>query len=85
MRSKCGWAMGHPLLGSGRRRLSQAMEEQGAISKAARLLKMTYRKAWGQIKFMEEKLGLPLVGRETNRGKGWRRGFTHSRSPGYAF
>jgi molybdate transport system regulatory protein len=50
-----------PVLGPGRYELLCAIDEQGSISKAARLLRITYRKAWGQIKFMEEQLGLPLV------------------------
>lgn len=52
---------GRPVLGPGRRELLRAVEEQGSISKAARLLNLTYRKAWGQIKAMEDQLGLPLV------------------------
>ena len=54
-------AAGRPFLGEGRRALLGAIEDSGSISQAARLLKITYRKAWGQIKFMEEQLGLPLV------------------------
>ena len=54
-------ASGRPVLGEGRRALLQAIEEKGSISEAARFLSLTYRKAWGQIKFMEEQLGLPLV------------------------
>jgi molybdate transport system regulatory protein len=54
-------AAGRPVLGEGRRALLQAIEESGSISRAARSLKIPYRKAWGQIKFMEEQLGLPLV------------------------
>ena len=54
-------AAGRPVLGEGRRALLQAVEEKGSISKAARSLSLTYRKAWGQIKFMEEHLGIPLV------------------------
>jgi molybdate transport system regulatory protein len=50
-----------PVLGPGRCELLRALDEQGSISGAARVLKITYRKAWGQIKFMEKQLGLPLV------------------------
>jgi molybdate transport system regulatory protein len=52
---------GRPVLGQGRRALLRAVDELGSISQAARLLELTYRKAWGQIKAMEEQLGLPLV------------------------
>jgi molybdate transport system regulatory protein len=54
-------AEGRPVLGPGRLELLQRIDEQGSISRAARLLKMTYRKAWGQIKAMEGQLDLPLV------------------------
>jgi molybdate transport system regulatory protein len=54
-------AAGRPVLGEGRRALLRAVENSGSISQAARLLKITYRKAWGQVKFMEEQLGVPLV------------------------
>ena len=62
-------AHGRPVLGPGREELLRAVEEQGSISKASRLLNLTYRKAWGQIKAMEEQLGLPLVQKRSG-GKG---------------
>ena len=58
-------AQGRPVLGPGRLELLKYIDEQGSISQAARLLKMTYRKAWGQIKAMEEQMGLPLVQKQT--------------------
>ena len=58
-------AHGRPVLGPGRQELLRAVEEQGSISKAARWLNLTYRKAWGQIKAMEDQLGLPLVQKQT--------------------
>jgi molybdate transport system regulatory protein len=58
-------AQGRPVLGPGRLELLKYIDEQGSISQAARLLKMTYRKAWGQIKAMEGQLGLPLVEKQT--------------------
>jgi len=57
--------MERPILGPGRRDLLRAVHEQGSISRAAHLLKITYRKAWGQIKVMEAQLGLPLVVKQT--------------------
>ncbi len=57
--------LGQPVLGPGRQELLKAVDEQGSISKAARLLKITFRKAWGQIKVMEEQLGIPLVIKQT--------------------
>ena len=52
---------GLPILGPGRHNLLRLIDEQGSISQAARLLAITYRKAWGQVKFMEEQMGFPLV------------------------
>jgi molybdate transport system regulatory protein len=60
---------GRPVLGPGRREILRAVDEQGSISKAARSLNITYRKAWGQIKAMEEQLGLSVVQKQTG-GKG---------------
>lgn len=57
--------LNRPFLGPGRQMLLRAVDEQGSISKAAKLLQMTYRRAWGQIKGMEEQLGLPLVVKQT--------------------
>ena len=54
-------AKGRPVLGPGRQELLQGVDEQGSISRASRLMKITYRKAWGQIRAMEVQLGLPLV------------------------
>ena len=56
---------GRPILGPGRQELLRAVEEQGSISKASRLLHLPYRKAWGKIKAMEEQLGVPLVRKQT--------------------
>ncbi len=58
-------AQGRPVLGPGRRDLLKIIDEQGSIARAARLLKIPYRKAWGQIKAMEDQLGLPLVQKQT--------------------
>lgn len=56
---------GHPVFGPGRMDLLRAVEEEGSISRAARLLNISYRRAWGQIKAMEIRLGLPLVAKQT--------------------
>jgi len=63
-------AQGRPVLGPGRLELLKYIDEQGSISRAARLLKMTYRKAWGQIKAMEGQLGLPLVKKQAGGSGG---------------
>ena len=77
-------AHGRPVLGPGRREILRAVDEEGSISQAARRLKITFRKAWGQIKAMEEQLGLSVRG-EANRGQRGRRGPPHPRSQGPPF
>ena len=63
-------AKGRPVLGPGRVELLQGIDAQGSISEAARILKITYRKAWGQIKAMEQLLGLPLLRIQTGGAGG---------------
>lgn len=55
---------GAPLLGDGRERLLRLIDELGSINAAARRMGLTYRRAWGYIQAMEEKLETPLVLRE---------------------
>lgn len=55
---------GAPLLGDGRERLLHLIDEYGSINEAARRMGLTYRRAWGYLRAMEEKLGIPLVVRE---------------------
>jgi molybdate transport system regulatory protein len=55
---------GQPLLGEGRERLLNLIEQTGSISAAARAMGITYRKAWGHLQAMEGKLGFPLVLRQ---------------------
>ena len=63
--------LGRPVLGPGRREILRAVDEEGSISKAARRLKITFRKAWAQIKAMEEQLGLSILEKQTGgRGGG---------------
>lgn len=49
------------LLGEGRARLLELLEEKRSLRKAASDMGMSYRYAWGAIKHLEEVFGLPLV------------------------
>lgn len=60
---------GAPLLGAGRERLLLAVERTGSLSAAARELGIAYRKAWSQLRQMEEHAPFPLFERSTG-GKG---------------
>lgn len=54
-----------PVLGSGRRLLLEAIDRRGSINRAAQEMNMSYRKAWGALRAMEERLGVKLVERQT--------------------
>ncbi|MBI4690407.1 MAG: LysR family transcriptional regulator [Nitrospirae bacterium] len=52
---------GEPVFGRGRRFLLEAINKYGSINQAAKEISISYRKAWGYIKAMEERLGIRLV------------------------
>ena len=54
-------AKGEILLGEGRVRLLKAIEETGSLSKAARQLNMSYKKAWGLIDDVNSRAEKPVV------------------------
>jgi molybdate transport system regulatory protein len=61
---------GEPVFGRGRRFLLEAIETHGSINRAAREAGISYRKAWGHIKAMEDRLGVRLIGRQTGGKNG---------------
>lgn len=63
-------SQGRPVLGPGRLRLLHHIDKQGSISRAANMLKMTYRKAWGQVRAMEAQLNQPLVEKQAGGSGG---------------
>ena len=54
---------GEPVFGKGRRLLLEAIDTHGSINRAAKEVGISFRKAWGHIKAMEDRLGIPLVER----------------------
>jgi formylmethanofuran dehydrogenase subunit E len=54
---------GDPVFGKGRRLLLEAIAAHGSINRAAKEVGISFRKAWGHIKAMEDRLGFPLVER----------------------
>jgi len=60
------------VLGEGRERLLELIDEKGSISEAAKEMNMSYRHAWGKVKKIEEVLGKEVVksqrGGDKNRG-----------------
>jgi len=56
---------GKPVFGRGKRCLLEAIDKYGSINQAAKEINMTYRKAWGYLNAMEERLGIKLIERKT--------------------
>ncbi len=52
---------GEIIMGLGREKLLKAIKKHGSISKAAKELGISYKKAWSYIKAMEERLGKKLI------------------------
>jgi len=61
---------GRPVFGRGRRLLLEAIDKYGSINQAAKEIDISYRKAWGYIKAMEERLGIKLIDRQTGGKNG---------------
>lgn len=61
---------GEPVFGRGRRFLLEAIDTHGSINKAAQEVDISFRKAWGHVKAMEERLGVKLVDRQTGGKNG---------------
>jgi len=61
---------GEPVFGRGRRFLLEAIDSHGSINRAAQEVDISFRKAWGYIKAMEERLGVQLVERQTGGKNG---------------
>jgi molybdate transport system regulatory protein len=60
---------GRPFFGEGRRDLLACIDREGSISRAAKLVGISYKKAWSYIKSMEERWGKQLVRKQVG-GKG---------------
>lgn len=54
-------ADGNILLGEGRVALLQAIDETGSLSKAAKSLKMSYKKAWSLIDALNKRAEKPVI------------------------
>ena len=56
---------GRPVFGVGRKRLLEAIDKCGSINRAAKEIHISFRKAWGHLNTMEERLGMKLIERKT--------------------
>lgn len=61
---------GKIVFGSGRLRILIAIDEHGSILGAAKALGMSYRAVWGKIRATEERLGQPILERQTGGAHG---------------
>ncbi len=61
---------GKPVFGRGRSILLEAIDSYGSINQAAQEVDISFRKAWGHIKAMEERLGVKLVNRQAGGKNG---------------
>lgn len=61
---------GEPVFGKGRLALLRAIDKYGSINQAAKEINISYRKAWGFITSMEQRLGIKLVDRHSGGKNG---------------
>jgi len=55
---------GRPVLGAGKLNLLRAVEKEGSISKAAKRVGMSFRRAWGSLDSAEKNIGVKLLERK---------------------
>jgi molybdate transport system regulatory protein len=63
-------AQGVSVIGDGRARLLEKIGQTGSLSKAAKALSMSYRKAWEHLNMMEDGFGKKLVIRHVGGKQG---------------
>jgi len=59
---------GNIIMGEGRQRIFELIEETGSINQTAKLMRMSYRGVWGKIKATEEHLNKKIVLTERRHG-----------------
>jgi molybdate transport system regulatory protein len=59
---------GNIIIGEGRQRIFELIEETGSINQTAKLMRMSYRGVWGKIKATEEHLNKRIVRTERRHG-----------------
>ena len=59
---------GEMVMGEGRKRILETIEETGSINKAAKRLKMSYKGVWSRIKATESHVNVRLVQSDGKRG-----------------
>ena len=59
---------GNIIMGEGRQRIFELIEQTGSINQTAKLMRMSYRGVWGKIKATEEHLNERIVVTEGRHG-----------------
>jgi molybdate transport system regulatory protein len=59
---------GHIIIGEGRQRIFELIEQTGSINQTAKIMKMSYRGVWGKIKATEGHLNKKIVLTERRHG-----------------
>lgn len=59
---------GNIIMGEGRQRIFELIEETGSINQTAKLMRMSYRGVWGKIKATEDHLDKKIVLTERRHG-----------------
>ena len=59
---------GNIIMGEGRQRIFELIEETGSINQTAKLMRMSYRGVWGKIKATEGHMNKKLVLTERRHG-----------------
>jgi len=59
---------GEIIIGEGRQRIFELIEQTGSINQTAKVMKMSYRGVWGKIKATEEHLKKRIVTTERRHG-----------------
>ena len=54
---------GKPILGVGRLNLLKAVDREGSISKAAKMMNISFRRAWSALESAEKNIGIKLLER----------------------
>jgi molybdate transport system regulatory protein len=59
---------GNIIMGEGRQRIFELIEETGSINQTAKMMRMSYRGVWGKIKATEEHIDKKIVLTERRHG-----------------
>jgi molybdate transport system regulatory protein len=56
------------IIGEGRKKILETVEQTGSLNQTAKLLKMSYKGVWGKIKATEQYFDKPIVHRDKQTG-----------------